>query len=144
MGKNQDPGSGINIPDPQHGNAQCFVSALVSVRFRIQHFNPDADLDPDTDSALDPDFRLYFHKESKRFLSLFSTCCLFCSFMASCFSSRGANSMLSTQIRIRNTAVAGSIEIYVMDFLLLQEVCNKDTLLPLPDMKQDSTAEVIR
>ncbi len=27
MGKNQDPGSGINIPDPQH----CFAS-IISVR----------------------------------------------------------------------------------------------------------------
>jgi hypothetical protein len=69
-------------------------------------FYTDADLHPDTDSAQNPNFRLYVHKGSKRFLSLFSTCCLFCSFMASCSSSRRANSMLSTQIRIRNTAVA--------------------------------------
>jgi hypothetical protein len=57
MGKNQDPGSGINIPDPQHWLRaqfvapkycsqhevvmrlkQCFVSTLVSVQIQILLF----------------------------------------------------------------------------------------------------------
>jgi hypothetical protein len=31
MGKNQDPGSGINIPDPQHCNQCCPIKKLKSV-----------------------------------------------------------------------------------------------------------------
>ncbi len=40
MGKNQDPGSGINIPDPQHWNPG---------------FNFDADLNPTFHCNADPD-----------------------------------------------------------------------------------------
>jgi hypothetical protein len=78
-------------------------------------FYRDADLDPNTDSAQDPDLRLYVHKESKRLLSLFVTYCLFCSFMGSCSNSRRAKSMRSTQIRIRNTAVA--VSLVVLNFM---------------------------
>jgi hypothetical protein len=38
MGKNQDPVSGINIPDPQHWFQIRIDLMRIRIRIRIQHF----------------------------------------------------------------------------------------------------------
>jgi hypothetical protein len=42
LGKNQDPGSRINIPDPQHCGIQCFL--IPGYRIRDGKKNPILDL----------------------------------------------------------------------------------------------------
>jgi hypothetical protein len=51
MGKNQDPGSGINIPETQH----CYLSLLLRSLIRVIPFSNRPDPEPHSVRLGDPD-----------------------------------------------------------------------------------------
>jgi hypothetical protein len=97
MGENQDPGSGINIPDPQHcvqATREAFgpkrehprnskneiyevCGSLLSSWIRIA--NPDQDPDPDPGTPLNPDpIRIRIRIHSTAFKYSYTICSVIC------------------------------------------------------------------